>query len=112
MSGAIAHVPAAGQSTWLDYISRTLITSGRLALKVLATGGVYLGGGIAPAIPSVLRDGRFLKVFQRKGRFGDLLSHVPVHVIVCRAALIAVAIRGLESSALTEAIPGGETNEQ
>lgn len=66
--------------------------AGNLALKYLATGGVYLGGGIAPRILSKLRDGTFMCAFAAKGRFGALLSRVPVHVIVNeRAALLGAA---------------------
>jgi glucokinase len=56
--------------------------AGNLALKLLATGGIYIGGGIAPRILSKLRDGRFLEAFVAKGRFRSLLQQVPVHVIL------------------------------
>jgi glucokinase len=67
-----------------------------LALKVLATGGVYLAGGIAPRLLSLLEEGLFLSAFRRKGRMADLLFRMPVHVILePRAALIGAADRGL-----------------
>jgi glucokinase len=70
--------------------------AGNLALKVLATGGVYLGGGISPRILSTLQNGRFRQAFERKGRFGPLLSKVPVHVIRNpKAALLGAAYSGL-----------------
>ena len=56
--------------------------AGNLALQYLATGGVYLGGGIAPAILPALRRGQFLSAFRDKGRMGNLLSRVPVVVIL------------------------------
>ncbi|MBN2437981.1 MAG: glucokinase [Deltaproteobacteria bacterium] len=63
--------------------------AGNLALKTLATGGVYIGGGIAPRILPFLEDGTFLAAFRRKGRMADLLFRMPVHVILeTRAALI------------------------
>lgn len=65
--------------------------AGNLAVKVLATGGVYLGGGIPPRILSALTDGRFADAFQRKGRLAELLAHVPVHVITSRVALLGAA---------------------
>jgi len=52
-----------------------------LALKMLATGGIYLGGGIPPRILPQLKAPGFMTSFMNKGRFADLLSHVPVHVI-------------------------------
>jgi glucokinase len=69
--------------------------AGNLALKVLATGGVYLGGGIPPRILPALADGRFLEAFWSKGRLAELLARVPVHVITSRVALIGAASYGL-----------------
>lgn len=60
--------------------------AGNLALHYLATGGVYLGGGIAPAILPALRRGEFLSAFLDKGRMRNLLSRVPVTVILDRDA--------------------------
>lgn len=70
--------------------------AGNLALKVLATGGVYLGGGIPPRILPLLQQRRFLEAFVSKGRFGELLRNIPINVI-CRAdaALLGVAHDGL-----------------
>ncbi|MBX0326094.1 glucokinase [Oscillochloris sp. ZM17-4] len=66
--------------------------AGNLALKVLATGGVYIGGGIPPRILDQLRHPRFLSAFREKGRFRDLLGAVPVHVILNpKAALLGAA---------------------
>lgn len=56
--------------------------AGNIALHYLATGGVYLGGGIAPAILPALRRGEFLSAFLDKGRMGRLLARVPVMVIL------------------------------
>lgn len=52
-----------------------------LALKVLATGGVYIGGGIPPRILPQLQQSRFMHQFQSKGRFSELMVKIPVHVI-------------------------------
>ncbi len=66
--------------------------TGNLALKVLATGGVYIGGGIPPRILPLLRHPRFLSAFREKGRFRNLLSAMPVHVILNpKAALLGAA---------------------
>ncbi|MCB0161336.1 MAG: glucokinase, partial [Caldilineaceae bacterium] len=48
----------------------------------LATGGVYLGGGIPPRILARLQEPDFLTSISRKGRFQTLLDTIPVHVIV------------------------------
>jgi glucokinase len=57
------------------------IEAGNLALKVLATGGIYVAGGIAPRILPKLTDGSFLRGFRFKGRHSDLMQSIPVHVI-------------------------------
>ena len=68
--------------------------AGNLALKVLATGGVYLAGGIPIHVAPLLGDGRFMRPFRRKGRFAELLSGVPVHLVATRAALLGAARYG------------------
>ncbi|MBM3835988.1 MAG: glucokinase [Verrucomicrobia bacterium] len=66
--------------------------AGNLALKVLATGGIFLGGGIAPKILPKLQEPGFLEAFWSKGRMTDLLKAVPVHVIVNdKTALLGAA---------------------
>jgi len=70
--------------------------AGNLALKVLATGGVVLGGGIPPRILPILENGPFLSAFRRKGRFSRLMAQMPVRVILNpRAALLGAASYGL-----------------
>lgn len=67
--------------------------TGNLALKLMATGGIYLGGGIAPRILPKLEDGAFMRCFTAKGRFTDLLAAVPVRVILNdRTALMGAAL--------------------
>lgn len=55
--------------------------AGNLALTVLATGGVYVAGGIAPRMVDKLRTGPFMSSFRDKGRLSALVARVPVHVI-------------------------------
>ena len=56
--------------------------AGNMALKVLATGGVYIGGGIAPKILPKLRTPAFLAAFTNKGRLKEVLESMPVRVIL------------------------------
>jgi len=57
-------------------------TAGNIALTLKATGGMYVGGGIAPKILAKLKDGTFLEAFLDKGRLSSLLEAVPVRVIM------------------------------
>lgn len=66
--------------------------AGNMVLKVLATGGMYLGGGIAPKILKTMRSGVFMKAFTDKGRLSELCVNTPVHIILeSRAALMGAA---------------------
>jgi glucokinase len=56
--------------------------AGNMALKTLAMGGVYIGGGIAPKILPALQNGTFMKSFLAKGRYKRLLGKIPVRVIL------------------------------
>ncbi|MEW6323978.1 MAG: glucokinase [Nitrospirota bacterium] len=66
--------------------------AGNLALKTMATGGVYVGGGIAPKILAKLTDGAFMRGFTHKGRYTELMKTIPVMVALnSRAPLIGAA---------------------
>ncbi len=56
--------------------------AGNLALKILARGGVYLAGGIAPKIIDKLRDGAFIEALRDKGRLSSFVEDVPVRVVM------------------------------
>lgn len=56
--------------------------AGNLALTTMATAGVYIGGGIAPKILTVIERGGFMEAFRSKGRMRALLDDVPVRVIL------------------------------
>jgi glucokinase len=56
--------------------------AGNLALKVLAVGGIYLGGGIAPKARPVLEAGGFMQAFLDKGRLSPVLEAMPVRIIL------------------------------
>jgi glucokinase len=70
--------------------------AGNLALMAVATGGVFVGGGIAPKILDRLKAGAFMAAFTNKGRLSPLLKDVPVSVILDQdAGLLGAARRGL-----------------
>src|SRR5215472_1119600 len=64
-----------------------------LALKIMATGGVYLGGGIVPRLLAKLKEPAFMRAFTNKGRMSDLLSAIPVKVILNDSAALLGAAR-------------------
>lgn len=56
--------------------------AGNLAIRSVATGGLYVGGGIPPKILPALQDGRFLRAFLAKEPADELVSRIPVHVVM------------------------------
>lgn len=81
----------------LDLFVRILAAeASNLAIKVLATGGVYIGGGIPPRLVSQLKSPAFMEAFAHKGRFNSLLQRMPVHIILnSQAGLVGAAWYGL-----------------
>lgn len=74
------------------FVSYYGMEAANLALKILATGGVYIGGGIAPKIVEKLKDGSFMTAFLGQNRLKDILKAMPVRVIMNdKAALIGAA---------------------
>jgi glucokinase len=70
--------------------------AGNLALKVLATGGVYLAGGMALHLLELLKKPAFMEAFLNKGRLRHIMDRMPIHVITTKAALLGAAAYGLE----------------
>lgn len=60
--------------------------AGNMALKFLATGGLYLGGGMLPRLLSVFDSKRFMERFVGKGRMAGILSTIPVRIITTEKA--------------------------
>lgn len=88
-----AQICTATLELFIDILARE---AGNLALKILATGGIYLGGGIPPRILQQLQESRFMEVFAAKGRFRNLLVDIPVFVIEeGQTALLGAAQDGL-----------------
>lgn len=85
--------------------------AGNLALAFLATGGVYLAGGIAPKIAAELGGPAFLQAFLDKGRFRELLGRMPVAVVtnsrIGLAGAAAHAARAAYSSGMGMTRPSG-----
>jgi glucokinase len=79
---ALARTDAAAREALSLFIDAYGSQAGNLALTVLATGGIYVAGGIAAKIASELAEGRFLEAFRNKGRMRGLLERIPVHVIL------------------------------
>jgi glucokinase len=85
------------KATLALFVSVLGAEAGNVALTVLATGGVYLGGGIPPRILPALKQEGFMQAFLNKGRLSDFLKNVPVYVILNpKIALIGAALYGLE----------------
>jgi len=75
------------------FVSAFGAAAGNLALRSLATAGLYIGGGIAPQILTTLRNGRFIEAFVDKGPMRMLLEQVPIMVIrEQQAALVGAAL--------------------
>lgn len=80
-----------------EFVSILGAEAGNLALKVFATRGVYLGGGIPPRILPFLKKEIFMKSFRDKGRYSDFMDKIPVHVIMdANVALFGAACCALE----------------
>jgi glucokinase len=56
-------------------------TAGNLALTFLATGGVFVAGGIAPRVLPFLQRGGFREAFERKGRLHTLVERIPAYIV-------------------------------
>jgi len=73
--------------------------TGNIALRALALGGMYLGGGIAPKSLKMLADGGFMQAFLDKGRLSPLLETIPVRVILDESCALLGAAAYAEARA-------------
>lgn len=98
VGGALADEPSELCTAALNtFVSILGAEAGNQALKLGATGGVYLGGGIPPRILPALKQNRFMEGFLNKGRLSDLLERIPVNVILNRrVALLGAVHYGFE----------------
>jgi glucokinase len=96
-AAAIAQAALAGRCALCEHTLDLFVSlygaeAGNLALKVMATGGVFIGGGIAPRIIQKLTTPTFIKAFTAKGRLQPLLEAMPVRVVLNdRTALYGAA---------------------
>jgi glucokinase len=84
-------------SSALDlFVAQYGAVAGNLALMAVSTGGMFVGGGIAPKILARLEGGAFMDSFMNKGRLSPLLENMPVQVILdADAALMGAARRAV-----------------
>ena len=91
-TAALAHEDPICDEALTMFASIYGAAAGSVALTALATGGVFIGGGIAPKILPRLRDGTFVASFARKGRFSDTLRRIPIQVVLApHVALLGAA---------------------
>jgi glucokinase len=79
------------------FVSILAAEAANLAVKVLATGGIYITGGVAVNTLTALQRPAFMQSFKRKGRFADFMARIPIYVIVSHAGLAGAAACGLEN---------------
>lgn len=105
-AGTDPHNPSKLCRATVDTVTAILAgEAGNLVLKVLATGGVYIAGGVALHLLNELKAPRFAQAFKNKGRFKALMETIPMHVITTRAALMGAATYGLERLKDNEVTP-------
>jgi len=76
--------------------------AGNLALRSVATGGVFVGGGVAPKILPALTAGSFMRAFNAKEPLGALVSRMPVKIILnAEAGLLGAAVYASNAGAAT-----------
>jgi glucokinase len=80
------------------FIANLGAEAGNLALVVLATGGVYIAGGLAQRVLPATGSWLFLSKFHEKGRLSPLLARMPVHLILEPVALLGAAAAAFEAS--------------
>ena len=95
-AGLEGRCPACEEALWM-FVEAYGAETGNLALRGVATGGVFVGGGIAPKILPALQAGRFMTAFRDKPPMTELLSAMPVRVIMNPdAGLLGAAVAAEE----------------
>src|SRR5260370_571770 len=96
--GGDAHRSKLCAATIDMFVSILAAEAANVAVKVLATGGIYVAGGVAVHTLAALKQPAFMQAFKRKGRFADLMARIPIHVVVSPAGLAGAAAFGLKNS--------------
>jgi glucokinase len=102
--GRVSRAAMAGRCQWCVEALRMFVSAygaeaGNLALRGVATSGLYIGGGIAPKILPALQAGTFMEAFLAKAPMTGLLERVPVNVILdATAGLLGAAMYAQELS--------------
>src|SRR5581483_11306188 len=81
-AAAVAGTSATAAEAVELFVSLYGAQAGNLALTVMATGGVFVGGGIVVKLLTLVAAGGFMRAFTAKGRFANFLSEVPVRVVL------------------------------
>lgn len=91
-----AEIATATLDLFIDILANE---ASNMAIRLLATGGIYLGGGIPPRLVPQLTDGDFMRRYALKGRFSQMVSRMPIHIIKDPlAGLQGAAYFGLDAS--------------
>ncbi|MEA5445945.1 glucokinase [Gammaproteobacteria bacterium AB-CW1] len=80
--------------------------AGNAALISLATGGVYLAGGLLRRLHPFLSDHHFIQAFHRKGRLQALMQTIPIHAVTTPEP----GLEGIARLAIRESLAGSERN--
>jgi glucokinase len=78
------------------FVSILASEAANLAVKVLATGGVHLAGGVTVHMLPAVQRPAFMQSFKRKGRFAELMARIPIHVVLSLPGLTGAAACALE----------------
>ena len=96
-AGKLDHICVQTLQLFVDILAAE---AANLALKVLATGGIFIGGGLPPRILPFFQGDRFMNLFAR-GVYRDMLADIPVHIILNpKTALLGAAAYGIEQITL------------
>jgi glucokinase len=99
VANALAEQPDPLCAKVMEIFSSVLAAkAGNLGLTIMATGGIYLGGGIPPRVLPLLMRDAFMNTFRYKGRLSDLMARIPARVILNpKAGLLGAARVAMEA---------------